>query len=234
MPNRYPNRILTAVFAALLSGLMLHNTALADSSDSADTNSQPEHPAWQYPGYPYGYPMLPPPGYYPPYAMPHYPPAWGHASPFDDPWFRRFDQPGWDPYAEIERMQRDMDRFIQNTIHRFGIDRDFARMNGVITPGLDLRDEGDHYVAVLNLPGADKDAINIQLDGQTLSISAEQHQQNKRTDARGNIIFQERRSGMFKRMVTLPEPVSSTGMRSDYQDGVLTITIPKQAAELKG
>ncbi len=218
-------RLKHSLLAGLFSALLL--AALPAGADN-DTNTRQSSPAPQ--NMPPQQRMLPmpPPGYYPPtYAHPYYrPPVWGYRSPFDDPWFRRFDNR--DPFADIQRMQWEMERFIDETFRRFGVDRSWHNMDGVITPGLDLRDEGDHYVAVVDIPGADKDAINIELNDRTLRISAQQHQENKRTDDKGNVIFQERRSGMFQRMVTLPEPVSASGMKSDYKDGVLTITIPKQ------
>ncbi len=245
MTSRFKRGLLATAIAAMLAGLGMQGAALANNgaadntaSNSAPANNNPADSGHYRPRLRM-HPMTPPPGYYPPQGSPYYyppnqPPAWGYRSPFDDPWFHQYGQRDWDPFAEIERMQREMDQLIQDTFARFGVDRDFAHMHNVITPGLDLRDEGDHYVAVVDIPGADKDAINIKLDERRLSISAEQHQENKRTDDKGNVIFQERRSGMFKRMVMLPEPVSASGMKSEYKDGVLTITIPKQKPDKNG
>lgn len=223
-------RILHKAGIAILSTILLTagGPAFSENSNmSGQTRAPGSAPPMQQ--------GMPPNNYQPPYPpwypreYPYYqPPAWDARSAFDDPWFRRHGYGDWDPYAEIQRMQWEMERFIENTFRRFDLDRSWHRMNGVITPGLDLRDEGDHYIAIVDIPGADKDAINIELKDRMLSISAQQHQENKRTDSQGNIIFQERRSGVFRRMVTLPEPVSASDMKSEYKDGVLTITIPKK------
>lgn len=163
-----------------------------------------------------------------PHATEPQQPATGYSrSPFDDDWFKHHDLDNWNPYAEIQRMQHEMDQIFNNAFGRFGSDPAFQNMQGFVTPGMDLRDEGDHFVAIVDLPGAEKDAISIDLEDQTLTVSAEQRFENQRSDEQGNIIFQERRSGSFRRSMVLPEPVVTSEMHSDYKNGVLTITIPK-------
>jgi HSP20 family protein len=100
-------------------------------------------------------------------------------------------------------------------------------MRNSMSPAMDLQDKGDNYVVLVDLPGTDADNISVTLDGDRLSISAKQTYDKEDKDSRGNVIFRERRSGSFVRSLSLPGPVKQSGMKTDYDKGVLRITIPK-------
>ena len=151
-------------------------------------------------------------------------------SPFDDDFFKGPYQPyGWDPYAEIERMEREMDRMFNETYkqlyNRPGIRRHFSSDD--IMPDIDIKENRDEYIVRVNLPGADENDISVTLDGQRLTIKGRQEQKSQEQDPSGGFVFRERRSGNFRRSVTLPEPVYEGGMKTKVIDGVLTIIIPK-------
>jgi len=155
---------------------------------------------------------------------------WPHSF-FDDDFFRAqaFDAQTWNPYEEIQRMQRDMDRMFNNAFSRFNSSPDFQHLfrEGFTTPEMDVREDDDKYTVIVNLPGSGEDNVSVNLDGQTLTVKGEQKFEKLEKDSQGNIIFQERRSGAFQRSITLPGPVKQAGMKTDINNGVLTITIPK-------
>jgi HSP20 family protein len=148
---------------------------------------------------------------------------------FDDDFFNRSSAQNWNPYEEIERMQREMDRMFNNAFSRFNNDTDFQQLfkDSTSTPAMDVQDDGSKYSVIVNLPGADEKNISVNLDGQQLTVRGEQDFSQQKKDDMGNVIFQERHSGTFQRSITLPEPVKQNGMETHVNNGVLTITIPK-------
>jgi len=136
----------------------------------------------------------------------------------------------WNPYEEIQRMQRDMDRMFNDAFNRFNNSPDFQPLfrESFTTPEMDLQEDNDKYTVIVNLPGSDKDNISVNLNGQILKVQGEQKLEKQNKDRQGNIIFQERRSGAFQRSITLPGPVKQAGMKTRVDNGVLTVIIPKK------
>ncbi len=157
---------------------------------------------------------------------PHRPP-----SLFNDPFFNSapYDAQTWNPYEEIQRMQRDMDRMFNHTFSRFNNSPDFQHLfrQGFTTPEMDVQEDSKQYTVIVNLPGSSEENVSVDLDGQILTVKGEQNYEKQDKDDMGNIIFQERRSGSFHRSITLPGPVKQSGMQTTIDNGVLTITIPK-------
>lgn len=156
----------------------------------------------------------------------------------DDFFNSPYDQPSWDLYEEIERMQREMDRLFYNSFNRpYGRPenrRDYQRPDfqyfshqDLSLPEMDVKEDRTQYIILVNLPGADENDVSISLNGQRLMIKGKRMSQKQNRSSDGNIVFSERRSGNFKRSITLPEPVIESGMKSKIENGVLTIVIPK-------
>lgn len=140
-----------------------------------------------------------------------------------------YDARAWNPYEEIQRMQRDMDRMFNNTYSRFNASPDFQNnfRGSFITPKMDVQENDLQYTVIVDLPGASKDNISVNLEGQVLTIEGKQNFEKENKDGSGNVIFQERRSGSFQRSLTLPGPVKQAGMKTKVDNGVLTIIIQK-------
>jgi len=151
-------------------------------------------------------------------------------SVFDDNFFNQpYTGQNWNPYAEIERMQRDMDRMFNNAFSRFNSNPDFQQLfkESAATPAMDVKEDDAKYTVIVDLPGADEKNISVNLDGQQLTVKGEQDFSQQKKDANGNVVFQERHTGTFQRSITLPEPVKQNGMVTKVDNGVLTITVPK-------
>jgi HSP20 family protein len=152
-------------------------------------------------------------------------------APFsDDDFYRRpLDTPRWDPYAEIERMQRDMDRMLDHQFKQFQNDPYFQHhfRQSTSSPKINVQENEHQYMIFVNLPGNDEKDISVTLDGQRLTITGKQNYKQQKRDQMGNVIFQERRSGRFQRSITLPEPVYQNEMKTRLDNGILKIKIPK-------
>lgn len=103
-----------------------------------------------------------------------------------------------------------------------------------MTPGVepvdgvavDLKDEGDAFVAAVDFPGYAKEDISVSVDGRTVTLRAEREEESEVKDE--NYLKRERRRGRAKRTVTVPEPVDETAATATFDAGVLTVRLPKR------
>lgn len=93
------------------------------------------------------------------------------------------------------------------------------------TPALDLYQNNDNVVAVIELPGMRKEDIEISLQDGMLTISGERKDENKNGEK--NAARTECFVGKFRRSITLPAQVDANKVNASYQDGILTVTLPK-------
>lgn len=135
----------------------------------------------------------------------------------------------WDPFAEMQRMQSQIDRIFGDAFNRFGQTPTFESLlaERPHSPRFDLVDEGGRYAVTVDVPGADESEINVELNGQTLTVNATTTQQQSESGESGNVIHQERRIGSFQRRIQLPDPVDGQSLNTRYENGVLTITLDK-------
>lgn len=94
----------------------------------------------------------------------------------------------------------------------------------------DILDKGDHYLLQAELPGFAKEEIQIHLDGDRLTVSAE-HKEETEEKQDGQFVRRERRYGSFARSFDV-SGIDATGIRAAYNNGVLELTLPKQQAQV--
>jgi HSP20 family protein len=130
--------------------------------------------------------------------------------------FRRFSQNTslYNPFRELEEMEK--------LFLRGGSMPDFKT---------DIKDNGDSYLLESDLPGFKKDDIKIDIEGDTLTISAERRSEFEEQDKKGNFIRCERSYGSYKRSFDISE-INAEGISAEYVDGVLKLTMPKQETVL--
>jgi HSP20 family protein len=136
------------------------------------------------------------------------------------------DQP-WNSYKEMQRMQNEMEQFFGDSFSRFQMNMPLGGLRKV--PDVDLQEKSDRYVVTMNAPGADESSLLVKLEGGILHISIKTENAEDQTDEKnGQYSFRERFMGEFHRTLTLPGPANAAKMKTDYRNGVLTITIPKE------
>lgn len=137
----------------------------------------------------------------------------------------------WKPHEEMQRMQQYMDRTYYDRYNSPGYNRpDFSYRfrQDLSQPEMDVREDHNQYIVFVNLPDADEKDIAVKLEGQRLTVMGKQEHKKQDRDTSGHIIFSERRSGRFKRGITLYAPVDKKGMQTRIDNGVLRIIIPKK------
>lgn len=108
------------------------------------------------------------------------------------------------------------------------LERSLFANNGVSAFRTDIRDDGDAYVLESDLPGMKKEDIHIDIDGDRLSISAQRNASREEKDENGGYIRCERSFGSFSRSFDI-SGIRAEGITASYEDGVLKLTLPKQA-----
>ena len=88
---------------------------------------------------------------------------------------------------------------------------------------MDLYRSGDHFVVNVDLPGVDPGSIDIDVDGNTLTVRAER---TLKPEDSPQWIAQERVAGTYMRQLNLGDGLDVDGIHATYENGVLCLTIP--------
>lgn len=94
---------------------------------------------------------------------------------------------------------------------------------------VDVAENETAYVVHADLPGVKKDDIGVTIDGEAVTISAEVRQEKEAKDGE-RVLRAERRYGKLERAFALGQPVDEATASAKYEDGVLTLTLPKKVA----
>ena len=121
--------------------------------------------------------------------------------------------------------------------HWFNIDQHFNDLfahpqlkgrDGYFEPRVDIIEKEDCYLFVAELPGVDKQDININLENGYLTIEAKVNQtETKETD---NYLRKECSSGYFRKTINLADKVDATEINAEYINGLLKLRAPKMAS----
>ncbi len=93
---------------------------------------------------------------------------------------------------------------------------------------LDVEETEDKIKVSASVPGVDAENIDVTVDDGVLTIKAETASENEETNE--NYVVRERRSGSLHRSIRLPDTVDADNAESTYEQGVLTIALPKTEA----
>jgi HSP20 family protein len=131
-------------------------------------------------------------------------------------------------YDPFELAQREFD----GALGRFltgGNPSDGGTLPAVPFP-VDVREDADHFYVDAELPGFTKDEVDITLENQTLTVTAERKEEKKEGDPKkaGGYLLQERRYARFQRSFTLPPTVNEESVQAALKDGLLTVTLNKR------
>lgn len=128
----------------------------------------------------------------------------------------------WDPMREMDTMRDRMNALFDNFFSRKAEPEE-----GLWgwSPAVDLYEDDSKYVVKAELPGVDKDKIQINLTGRVLSLSGERSDEKELKEEK--VYRRECSYGRFERTFTLPAEVDPDSIKAEYKDGVLKIEVPK-------
>ncbi len=129
----------------------------------------------------------------------------------------------WNPFQEFENLLERYNRSSGGAMRSSGNgDLSFADW----APSVDIEENEKQYLIKADLPGVDKENIDVKLENGMLSIRGEKRTESE-TDKGGKHHRRERFYGTFARSFTLPDSVDADKVDAAYKDGVLTLSIPK-------
>lgn len=131
----------------------------------------------------------------------------------------------WEPFHEVVSLRNAMDRlFDESFLKPFGGDGSFF---GYEWPSVDLTETGDEITAKVSLPGMKPEDVKISLTGNILNISGEYASESETKEKGVTHHLREHRYGAFSRSITLPTAVQGDKIKADYENGLVTLTLPK-------
>lgn len=132
----------------------------------------------------------------------------------------------WEPMMGLTRFRDEMNRMLEDFFGETAEERAPAEMMRV--PVIDLVERENDILVRAELPGIDKDKIQIEAGPESLMLRAEIRQETE--EKKENYLRRERRMGAFQRIIPMPVEVKPNEVRANYRDGVLEITLPKSEA----
>lgn len=91
---------------------------------------------------------------------------------------------------------------------------------------IDVQDKGDAFEVKADLPGVRKEDIQVQIEGNVVTLGAEIRQEDRQVQD-GKLLHAERYAGAVSRSFALPADVDASESKARCEDGVLTLTLPK-------
>ena len=92
---------------------------------------------------------------------------------------------------------------------------------------VDVKEDDKAYTVRADIPGVKKEDIQVDVEGNMISLRAEAKQEKEEKKGE-KVIYSERSYGMVSRSFSLPAEVDSQGAKAEYKDGVLSLTLPKK------
>ena len=133
----------------------------------------------------------------------------------------------WEPAREMMTLREAMDRLFDDAFTAPLSARGGWSMG---TPAIDMYQTDNEVVVKASIPGIKADEVQINITGDVLTLKGELKHEEERNDRAWHI--REQRFGSFERSVALPTSVKTDQAEAVFENGILTITLPK-ADEVK-
>ncbi len=131
----------------------------------------------------------------------------------------------WDPFRDMLAMRGQMDRIMDDWLKEVPSGENGENGGSFVRLALDVSETENNFVVKASVPGINPDDLEINFTDNTLTIQGETKEE--RTDENERYHVRERRFGRFMRSMTLPVAVNSEQIDAQYDNGVLTLTLPK-------
>ncbi len=129
-------------------------------------------------------------------------------------------------FIDIESMYTNQMRQVHKKVGAIAESVPYTSGN-VKRPATDVKETDDAVIIIVEIPGVDKEEVNITVTGDELSINARRSIEPEEVDE--SVHKHERSYEMFKRLIRLPTEVKAEEAKATISNGVLTITLPKVA-----
>jgi len=127
-----------------------------------------------------------------------------------------------DPFDALLGLQRELEaRFASDWLH------DLTTSRGPFPP-INVFQQGDNILAIMELPGINKDDLQIEAKANTIRVSGKK---NVDYSDEASVHRRERVSGEFDRTLSLPVELDPNGIKAEYRDGLLALFLPRAESD---
>ena len=137
-------------------------------------------------------------------------------------------RPTYSNWSDLDDVSNRLSRFFDDSFFNFPM-----RESGRWVPPVSVSETSDELVLTAELPGMSDDDIAIDLENNVLTISGQKNEVREEGDEERRYHVYERHFGSFNRSFTLPRTVDPNGINATFDNGILTVKMPK-VAEAKG
>lgn len=140
-----------------------------------------------------------------------------------------------EPELFFDSIHNELNNFLRDTVLYPAFSHQLS-MKKVSTwrPAVEIKQTDKEYKIKVQLPGVKKDDIDIELDNDFMTITAEiEEEQEEKEEKEKNLKYHtcEFRYGKYKRTISFDQPIRAEEAEANYKNGILTITLPKQHIE---
>jgi HSP20 family protein len=132
----------------------------------------------------------------------------------------------FNPFAEVTSLRDQVNRLFDEMASPRAESREGGAPR-MWAPLVDITENENEVVVTLDVPGVDRDGIDVQLTGENLVVRGERKFERQE---KTSYVHLERPQGTFSRSFTIGVPVQADRVSASYRDGVLTISLPKAEA----
>lgn len=131
----------------------------------------------------------------------------------------------WDPFREMMSLRQAMDRLFEEA---WVLPSRFFAPEGIYIPPIDVTEDDQNIIVKAALPGLRPEEVDISVTGDALTIRGEHKAEEERKEQTWH--RRELRYGRFERTITLPTAVQAEQAEAIFENGVLTLRLPKAEA----
>ncbi len=128
----------------------------------------------------------------------------------------------WEPVTEMMTLREAMDRLFDDAFTR-----PLGRNGNLGMPSIDMYQTDNEVVVKAALPGWKPEDVEITVNNDVLTLRGEYKQESEEKDKDATYHIREQQRGSFERQVMLPTEVQADKAQADFENGILSITLPK-------
>jgi len=138
-----------------------------------------------------------------------------------------------EPELSFDNLHREFNNFLRDTFLESSLALPSSEKIMAMRPAIELKQTDKDYKVKIQLPGVKKEDIHVDVENDSLTISAEIKQEKKEEKKEENekIHTSEFRYGKYTRTIVFDNPIKADDSVAEYKDGVLSIVMPKQKVE---
>ena len=140
-----------------------------------------------------------------------------------------------EPDLFFDSIHNELNNFLRDTVINPAFSQQLS-LKKVSTwrPAVEIKQSENDYKVKVQLPGVNKDDIEVELDNDFMTITAkieEEKEEKEQKDKNMKYHTCEFRYGKYKRTISFDQPIRTDDAVAEYKNGILTISLPKQKVE---